>query len=376
MSETHIVPQCLNLGDMWGLTVSVLLLPGAFMVFVASIFLQALPLMILGAFKHLGLTRPLVAIDRSATRTYVAVTLFVLLGLPAILLAVVWASFVVLVCTVLTLPVGIVCWRRTAASLSTLLVTMGRPGWRNRRSALKCTEEPYEEFPTVQGFGFVWSATDICFALLGGMDRQGYCEFAPHLACMVAFVPILKYAIFSNPFLYALDELYTNQWSQAVKIEGNSDNGNQVEMCAALSQQVCDTLLPVSARTDTDAWPFTGHHQHPPLGRLSDTVAGLQFTRWMTLISHTTVSRTLGVSTLPPRSPSASWTLLYVWLQLWNPWYQLAGYVEVNVRANGSVEHPMWLCADKRSRLHMLHVVNIDQLFVEVASHVISYVLA
>ena len=76
-------------------------------------------------------------------------------------------------------------------------------------------------------------------------------------------------------------------------------------------------------------WPITKPCE-PPEKRPSRTVAGLQMGCGgkCTLISHTT--HPYDVPGHVPRSEDASWGLIVVRLQAWNPWYQLAGYVEVN----------------------------------------------
>ena len=80
------------------------------------------------------------------------------------------------------------------------------------------------------------------------------------------------------------------------------------------------------------------------------------------LISHTT--HPYDVPGHVPRSEDASWGLIVVRLQAWNPFYQLAGYVEVNVRKDHGVEHPMWLVVDPSSQLAMDQLQGINRLFV------------
>ena len=59
--------------------------------------------------------------------------------------------------------------------------------------------------------------------------------------------------------------------------------------------------------------------------------------------------------------------------QAGNPWYQLAGYVEINSRRDGGMEHPMWLVFDRSSRLGMSAALSINMLFVRLGINFAAY---
>ena len=51
----------------------------------------------------------------------------------------------------------------------------------------------------------------------------------------------------------------------------------------------------------------------------------------------------------------------------------ISGYVEVNIRKDIGVEHPMWIAADRSSRLQMQLIKNINLLFVEIMYRFLLY---
>ena len=64
-----------------------------------------------------------------------------------------------------------------------------------------------------------------------------------------------------------------------------------------------------------------------------------------------------------PRSEYGTWTCIVVLAMVWNPWYNLTGYVELNYRKDGGMEHPMWLLADRKSKLAARRVLKICDTF-------------
>mmetsp|Transcript_9170 Transcript_9170/g.10043 ORF Transcript_9170/g.10043 Transcript_9170/m.10043 type:complete len:161 (-) Transcript_9170:113-595(-) len=141
--------------------------------------------------------------------------------------------------------------------------------------------------------------------------------------------------------------------------------------------QISRALMKERPRQVVDAYEFIGFHQYPPPGRESKTVAGMQFSEVAgplrcTLISHTTMPR--DVAGHVPRSATGAFTFIVVRLQSWNPWYQLAGEVEVNLRKDGGVEHPMMLVLDPTSSMatRAMQVMNI--LFVEIGCDFAEFV--
>lgn len=354
-------PRCLSGGDLWGLAVCLLLLPGVAVALCLGYALQAAPLLLVRAYTVAALARPAADVDRGAAGFRALVAACAVLAAPAVLLAAAWALCVAVAAFALTLPVGLLHPARTRASCAALWPTWGAPGLRVE------ADGNVRAYPCAS-----WTFTDLVVALAGAMDRQGLCEFAPNLATMTAVTPVLKFVLLANPFLYRLAETHVNQWTGPLDGNGHTD---RAAMVRALRGQIHDAILPAWARAATDGWSFAGHHPRAPADRPSQMVLGVQFTRWSTLFSHTTsAAAPAGALPLAPRSAEACAGVLSVWLQGWNPWYQLAGYVEVNARSDGGVEHPMWLLVDQSSFWHVHHLGAVDRVFLGVGESFEAYI--
>ena len=92
----------------------------------------------------------------------------------------------------------------------------------------------------------------------------------------------------------------------------------------------------------------------------------------ISLLSHTTITRHMADHV--PKSETAAWSLMVVRLQSWNPFYQLAGIVEVNFRKDGGVEHPMWLILDPKSKIATGSMRNMNELFCNIFSWLPEFV--
>jgi hypothetical protein len=162
-----------------------------------------------------------------------------------------------------------------------------------------------------------------------------------------------------------------NQWSDPLDANCDSsvDTSDQSLVHTSMLEVVANTKISDFRHEMIDAWPFVGFHQYPPASRESKTVLGMQFNDSPAIIF---ISHTTHPSDIPghvPRSELASKGVIIVRLQYWNPFYHLCGYVEVNVRKDGGVEHPMWLLADKKSKLQMGVFDMINSLFVRMCIH-------
>eukprot|EP00435_Cladocopium_sp_Y103_P014670 s2930_g3.t1 len=223
-----------------------------------------------------------------------------------------------------------------------------------------------------QSYGYFWSPADLVCALLGAMDRQGLLEFFMAVPLMLSIVPIYKHAVLCNAWIYDLTEVFILQWSDPLRLP-------KLQVQEGLEQMIAAARLDDSQRQKVDQFPFLAYHQYPPADRSSKTVAGMQFaeadpagTR-ITLLSHT--SHPYDVPKYVPRSSTGEWSAIVVYLQSWNPWYHLAGVVEVNYRKDSGLEHAMWLVVDPSSKLAALSLQSINELFVDVLSDVSDYLL-
>jgi len=222
--------------------------------------------------------------------------------------------------------------------------------------------------------GRVWAFSDLVTAYIGVVHRQQLGETLLGVALMVALIPPYK-LLLVNPAIHDLEPYFINQMSDPIDADGDGDTDMEDRALAfnAMATNVSNTLLTDVKREIIDAWPFAGHHQWPPQQRASRTVMGVQMgmSGKCTLLSHTTIPA--GVVGHTPRSETAERAILCVRLQMWNPWYQLAGYVEVNTRKDGGMEHPMWLVLNPRSRLDMMQARSINMLFVRLGINFAAY---
>jgi len=332
-----------------------------------SMILVAVPLLVVWVYRVCALQAPLDVVPRTCM-FYVFAALVWVLSTPLLLLVVIWLFYVVTVILVLTLPIGICNWSRTKHSFKSIapfLGVPGRPGAPDR--------SPADELATE--YGCLWSFADIVCAVMGQLDRQGYLELLIGLSMMIGATPVYKWLLMANPFTHKLEEVYLSQWSDPLDANGDVevDSQDQKIVQQTLRDVVCRSLLAERNRYIIDAWPFTGYHQYPPPGRRSRTMAGIQFSNTMSapLFSHSTLP--YDVPGHVPRSPSAAWGLLIVYIQWWNPFYPYTGYVELNVRKGGGLEHPMWLFNDRSSKLHMADLDAINRLFVKLFLNFAKY---
>lgn len=360
-------PGCLTCGDFIGLVLMLVLLPFIIVMLVAEACLLFVPLCFVASYRPARLQRPLPAVPRDNCFTCFSVVL-ACISLPAVAIAIAWAICVSTSVLLLTLPIGILRAPCTARSLGKLWQCAGRPGaaatpaW----SQTKVAEAARSSF-------LLWPFNDLVCACIGAIDRQGLLEVTISLSMMVAFAPYMK-LLLANPFVFNLTEVFINQWSDPLDADGDGKStvADRPHVRECLQDNVCSSLLTAENRASVDGWPFAGHHQFPPPDRSSFTVMGFQMISltvcrgfsWMNLLSHTTHSYLVPGSV--PYSETASWCLISVWLQSWNPWYVVSGYVEVNVRTDGGAEHPMWIILDPDSVLGRIVQRCLNVLFAKI----------
>ena len=71
-------------------------------------------------------------------------------------------------------------------------------------------------------FGFVWPFADLVVAVIGGAHRQGCCELVVTIPLMIALIPAMK-VTYINPMLFALEDVFINQWSDPLDADGDGD---------------------------------------------------------------------------------------------------------------------------------------------------------
>eukprot|EP00466_Bigelowiella_natans_P000789 jgi/Bigna1/74472/fgenesh1_pg.29_\ len=197
----------------------------------------------------------------------------------------------------------------------------------------------------------------------------------------VELAPMLMLAFLWVGFIKL--EVFINQWSAPIDVNTDSKilSDNIKLTRQNMISVICDSLLETKSRNLVDSWPFAGHHPYPPAKRESVTAAGMQFSDLggfcccrSVLISHTIHGHM--IKYFKPRSDTAAYGIISVYLQAWNSWYHLAGYVEVNVAKDRGIEHPMWILGDVESYFHMSELMAINKLFEKLGEHFADFTKA
>mmetsp|Transcript_12450 Transcript_12450/g.16044 ORF Transcript_12450/g.16044 Transcript_12450/m.16044 type:complete len:474 (+) Transcript_12450:45-1466(+) len=215
---------------------------------------------------------------------------------------------------------------------------------------------PYNNGPSIILF-------DVYVCAIGTILRNGTIEFARCFTMMFITIPWLKYFVNCNPYVYDLDERFTQQISTSLDDCGVSNVSNTVKQIISRSKQ--DNKL----RKRLDMWDFAPHYPYPPPTR--NWAIGMQGVQNFVLLTHVTHadSNVLNSTTKEEKSqdkqsqesqqnPShfvfSNSVEKPIWrVMLWynNPYHFLTGYVEASIsngkpsqidKKNGG-EHPMWL---------------------------------
>ena len=363
------IPDKMSFGDRLAVALALSLLPLCMLVFMFAFILWLPPLLMLFVYER-SFTPPVKVINRSCGFHLFSAAVFVI-ALPLVLLSVTYTLVTVTWCLLLSLPVGLCAAGRTCRSLAALGPYAGRPG------AMAATGEearsPADEL--AQSFGYLWPWGDVVVALLGALNRQRMDECIYNLPAMLALIPLMKVTLL-NPLLHELEEVFINQWSEPLDADADAD-ADEMDVApvqAAISNMICAAILEDVQADLFDAWPFAGFHPYPPEGRKSQTVAGVQMGLGgkVLMLSHTYMGNAYSRGHTP-RSEHGRWTCITVMAQCWNPWYNLTGHVEVNLRHDGGLEHPMWLLADRKSFLAMSFLESVNRTFVKLGALFAKY---
>lgn len=269
---------------------------------------------------------------------YCVACLFWFLYLPALTISVAWVGLICIYAFAVSFPIFLLRQKSTLKSLSCL--------WNAHRP-----EEESEEY--------MWSFFDIFYALYGVIHRQDIKLFIA-LPATASFVPIVKMHNY-NPTWNRLEHVFINQWSTNLHAKNRFD---------LMAEIIRDSKLSKCGLEMNKTWNFTGHHPLPPTFRKNNTNTGIQMGKngYFLLLSHTSHG---GL----PRSSHASACLIKVRLKWWNPWYHVVGYVEVNARKDGGVEHPMWIIADVHSFSGTSSLRSINKTFLLVFCNFATYII-
>ena len=323
------VPSHYSWQDYYAIVVVALLLPFSIIIFFTTLFLIPILINFSIIYRILRLHFPALSIVERDFYFYGYNTVVFIFSIPLLLLTSVWVIFVYIVNFLFTIPVcGL--GKGFEKSIEGLQPLSKTPG---------AFDDDAQASSVSRKHGYLWSFGDLFIAVLGTMCREGYWEFIPSVPCMIAFIPVIKYVVMSNPRLYEnIEEVFINQWTEPLDANGDFIvNGEDYRLAQQnLLEAFCHPMVSKKNKRVLDRWPFLGFHQLPPPHRESKTVAGMQFMEYrsryffhprVTLLSHTTVPlnrwNLMNIPGYRPRSSTAEWTLLQVRLLSWNPFYIL-----------------------------------------------------
>mmetsp|Transcript_4402 Transcript_4402/g.5686 ORF Transcript_4402/g.5686 Transcript_4402/m.5686 type:complete len:385 (+) Transcript_4402:227-1381(+) len=310
--------------DYYAVLQVLILFPLGFGIYVITFLTTFLPAILCLIYKNF-LPKPLPRISRDlGFKAFSIVLLF--MGLPIITLFLIYLIIIFWVMSFLSLPVGLI---KKEISIK-----------RNVKVLLPFTKFQY----------FNWG--DIVICILGMMHRQSFFEFWVQFPTTVSFVPLYKYVLLCNPFLFDLKVKYCNQWTISL-------NFRQDEILKAFLRDTSFAINTDKNRDMLDDTEFTVLYQFPPPNRKSQAVVGIQHRR----SRQTLFTRSQFVAAgETPRGKNAKLGIFVIDLYFFNPFHTLTGYVEVNLTHDNRLEHPMW-CVLGDTFLGEHYMSRVDSLF-------------
>ena len=291
------------------------------------------------------LPKPTQVIKRNCSFAMLKVATFVV-ALPALLILVIWPMIVFVLNFVLCLPYVVARCRFgvVASNFRTL--------W------------PWMSFGR-------WNWDGINAAMVGSVYRQGFCEYFSQFTHKLLAVPIIKWVMVANPWLYKLEEQYINQWTPKLDDDGESiedviDGATSIPSCA---------LHTKAYRKIIDDHIFSVHYPLPPKfdqtkgeGAEYKAEIGIQTPtgtqkRNIVLVTNT-VTHFHKPRAKAKRSTLSIWAVYEVNLFWFNPYHFLTGVVEVNLTEEMEMEHPCFVIAGTGSRLSLSTMDLSDYFFV------------
>lgn len=232
--------------------------------------------------------------------------------------------------------------------------------------------EPYRGGPPLWQY-----SVDYLVATMGQLTRRGALFMAAGHAWCVVVVPIDKYWVRANPFLYKLEHRFINQ--VCTKPCSASLGAETVGLLELLSR----FKVTKEQGEAISNFEFAPHYPFPPSERrwhggmqtLERTLLGCYFTT--TMLTHSTHNHCGHGGSFEQLVLSNECVRPEFRVMLWynNPFHPCTGYVEVNIlksRIDGTfrLEHPMWLVTSRSPREsgtinHKSGVMYVDDLFVQ-----------
>ena len=256
-----------------------------------------------------------------------------LLSALMIVVCLIWATFTLFICIVLSMPYALVYLDQTRESLKLILMHCDFP-----RLRVEAINELMR-----------------CYA---GLHHRHKLKCLYSIPNMLAFIPIYKLFLL-NPFVRKLKRVHINQTSASLRSEPYQVLNIWRSLINDPRTRHCDFV---------DSLAFIGYY--PTMNRYNSI--GLQTTSRGSVIMMIWTENALQ-DEVKARSHRADMRLARVFLQSWNFFHFLIGYVEVNITSRREIEHPMWLIGDPSSYAwgHVLKSINLT--FAMTFGDVISY---
>eukprot|EP00472_Partenskyella_glossopodia_P007823 CAMPEP_0197518582 /NCGR_PEP_ID=MMETSP1318-20131121/3804_1 /TAXON_ID=552666 /ORGANISM="Partenskyella glossopodia, Strain RCC365" /LENGTH=550 /DNA_ID=CAMNT_0043069047 /DNA_START=84 /DNA_END=1736 /DNA_ORIENTATION=+ len=224
-----------------------------------------------------------------------------------------------------------------------------------------------------------YSFDDIVVAVIGGFHRQGFCEFFSNYCTATIIDPFFKYFLICNPWTMKLAVRYCNQWTKPM-----GSNYDDMHIIHALRTNVSRVLHGPGDRDEIDTNVFSAFYQLPGPKRNKlhaclrpvrtckvQTAMGFQFTKSICHFTHSGHAPRDG--SVAPYSTTAKHLVYPVSLFYFNPTHMLTGYVEVNIKPDHSMEHPMWCLMGEGYFPHYFYS-EVVQVFFKYAPQICMFV--
>ena len=202
-----------------------------------------------------------------------------------------------------------------------------------------------------------YSYPDTVRCVMGISDRVGFTSFligSPFFGSLVSsltMIPIAKYILIANPFLYELETVHINQWAPKLPELTLYQVKHRTQTKYGRSKHNIEERAVISTSRFIPHYPFgayQGVSSAMPEGA-TDTVVGIQYLNLHPRLVAFTES-TWARDQDKMKSQDGELPMFRVTLPYFGGHF-LTGFVEVNFSKTGETEHPMWCIVPKHAKL-------------------------
>lgn len=322
-----------DFADCYALMIALVLAPLSLLVYTLTLVLS-LPFLALCAW-YAKASGPMESVERNLSFGILCLVAFVVHS-PVLMLGVVYIAVVFVTAHAACAPVG-------------LLVLGPKRIWLNF-GKLRPFADPRSLCPSLES----WS--DALAAVISLGYRQHLCEFALRYPKSLAWDPVTKYVMSTNPWIGKLATRHCNQWTEPLRFVRSED-----EAMILLRHNISRALHREASLVPVDEAVFAAAFPHPPRPRVRSperplfrcqpdaprlaTALGVEYAVGVHLarVGHAPLRKVSEKVPLPvPLSQQASRLAYAISLSYFNPLHPLTGYIEVNLRPSLQLEHPVW----------------------------------